>query len=1033
MEMPLPIEEQPQQNTGKQEQIHPFPGLRPFTFNDKHLFFGRDGQSERVLELLLKNRFAAVIGPSGSGKSSLINCGVIPELYGGYLYEAGSHWRVLRFNPGYRPIENLTEALVESFYGSKGDPEKLKTEANLYYVLITKKSLGISDLIKKSESYKKENILIYIDQFEELFRFTPQAKKLEYGDEARIFINILVDAIKQESFPVYVALSIRSDFLGNCVNYQTLTEYINQSHYLVPQMTREAYKSAILGPLALASVRINPDLLQEILNNLGEKYDQLPVLQHLMMRVYDYWKTKRDHDQPLSLFDYRFVGGLQDAISLHADEVYQQLDEPLKKICKRMFQTITESGADNKGIRRPSTINDIARILKAKKEDVIKVADHFRKAKNSFITPDPSIPLIGKSIIDISHEAVMRNWGKLKGWIEEESDAVQLYKRLAEASGLYQSGKIGPWKPPELMLAISWRDNFQPNDSWAAQYNPAFSRSIKFLEISESAYNEEIAEKEKMQKREIRRTRWFAGILGAAFIISIGLLINSLALRNIADAARKDAEEQRKIAETNALEAEKQKNLALQYAGELEIQKSIVEGNLVTAVVERDDAFKTADAAVRKTTVTEQTLQEVSRDKEIAEETTREALEQKQRAEMEKAETYRQNMVLLAQGLSSQADEMNDNKELKALLAYQAYKFNKQYNGPENPENIYASLKTALTDLQVDYQISLSGHTESPRSLAVNTRDGALYSAGSDGRLLKWTQFADNAASVPIIKNSTINRIVAVSKNGRWLVCACEGTGIQVFDISSPSNKERIFNAHENRVRSIALYNNNQQMLTSGIDNFILKWDLVTGLNQTFYNLDSPAQTIAIAGDDRNVAVGTRNGNLILFTGVNPQPTILLNEPDNQILSAAFTKTGNMLISGDQQGVLRIWTLDNNRLIYTRKLHQARIVDIKIDPSGKYIATCSTDGKVYMINTDAMNQAPIEVVNVSGFIFSIEFSNTGKTLFVASNNLNTIMGYPVLADDLAKLVCPNVSRNLTLSEWSYYMGEEIPFEKTCNK
>jgi hypothetical protein len=86
-----------------------------------------------------------------------------------------------------------------------------------------------------------------------------------------------------------------------------------------------------------------------------------------------------------------------------------------------------------------------------------------------------------------------------------------------------------------------------------------------------------------------------------------------------------------------------------------------------------------------------------------------------------------------------------------------------------------------------------------------------------------------------------------------------------------------------------------------------------------------------------------------------------------------------------------------------------------------------------MVNTDAMNQAPIEVVNVSGFIFSIEFSNTGKTLFVASNNLNTIMGYPVLADDLAKLVCPNVSRNLTLSEWSYYMGEEIPFEKTCNK
>ena len=1040
MEMPLPIEqpqsnpERPQSLPESQELINPFPGLRPFSFRDKHLFFGRDGQSEKVLELLLRHRFAAVIGPSGSGKSSLINCGVIPELYGGYLYEAGSMWTIIRFNPGYKPIENLSEAIAETFSGYKGNPEKLNTESNLYYVLITKKSLGIGDLIKKSGSYKNENILIYIDQFEELFRFTPEVRKLEAGDEARIFINIFIDAIKQETYPIYVALSIRSDFLGSCVNYQTLTDYINQSHYLVPQMTRDAYKSAILGPLALSNVRINPDLLQEILNNTGEKTDQLPVLQHLMMRIWDYWKTKRDHNQPLSLFDYRFVGGIEDAISLHADEAYQELDDKLKKICKRMFQTITESGADNKGIRRPTTINDIARILKAKKEDVIKVADHFRKAKNSFITPDPIIPLIGESIIDISHEAVMRNWGKLKGWIEEESDAVQLYIRLAEASGLYQSGKIGPWKPPELMLAISWRDNFQPNDAWASQYNPAFNRSIKFLEISESAYNEEIAEKERMQKREINRTRWFAALIGVALVIAIGLLINSLALRKIADNARKDAEEQRKIAEMNALEADKQKNLALQYAGELEIQKAIVEGKWMNAEVERDDAYQTADAAVKKTTVTEKSLQEMSRGKEIAEESTREALVQKQRAEQEKAETFMQNMVLLAQNLSSKSDEIKDNNELKALLAYQAYKFNKQYNGPENQANIYSSIKGALNDLQVDYQVALNGHTESPRSLAVNIRDGSLFSAGSDGRLLKWKQFTDNAPSELIVKNNSINRIVVVSKNGKWVVCACEGTGIQVFDLTDQSNRERLFNAHENRVRSIALYNDNQHMLTSGIDNIVLKWDLVTGLNQTFYNLDSPAQTIAISGDDRYVAIGTKNGSLILYSGgSSAQPRLLLNEPNNQILSVAFTRKGNMLISGDQQGVLRIWTLDNNKLIYTRRLHQARIVDIRLDPSGKFIATCSTDGKVYLINTDAMNQTPVEVVSLSGFIFSIEFSNDGKTLFVASNNQSMITGYPVLADDLAKFICPNVSRNLTLSEWSYYMGEEVPFEKTCNK
>ena len=105
--------------------INPFPGLRPFTFAEKHLFYGREGQSEKVLELLTKNRFTAVIGPSGSGKSSLIQCGVIPQLYGGYLYNAGSVWKVARMNPGYSPIEALSVALAEIYGPDPSNKENL--------------------------------------------------------------------------------------------------------------------------------------------------------------------------------------------------------------------------------------------------------------------------------------------------------------------------------------------------------------------------------------------------------------------------------------------------------------------------------------------------------------------------------------------------------------------------------------------------------------------------------------------------------------------------------------------------------------------------------------------------------------------------------------------------------------------------------------------------------------------------------------------------------------------------------------------
>ena len=106
---------------------NPFPGLRAFNLMEKHLFFGRDGQSEKVLELLTSNRFIAIIGPSGSGKSSLINCGIIPQLYGGYLYEAGSRWKIARMHPGYSPIESLSITLTESFTSPDKKPEQIES------------------------------------------------------------------------------------------------------------------------------------------------------------------------------------------------------------------------------------------------------------------------------------------------------------------------------------------------------------------------------------------------------------------------------------------------------------------------------------------------------------------------------------------------------------------------------------------------------------------------------------------------------------------------------------------------------------------------------------------------------------------------------------------------------------------------------------------------------------------------------------------------------------------------------------------
>jgi len=884
--------------------INPFPGLRPFDLKEKHLFYGREGQSERVLELLTQNRFVAIIGPSGSGKSSLVNCGVIPQLFGGFLYEAGSRWKVARMHPGYSPIESLAITVTETFTSGKISNENLESESSLNYVLFTKKAMEIGKLISKLDNYKGENILIFIDQFEELFRFTSGIDVVQSEiDESLLLINLLVEALKQRRVPIYVAICIRSDFVGSCSNYQTLTEHINQSHYLVPQMTRDAYRSAITGPLSLTEAKISSDVLQEILNNTGDKFDQLPVLQHLMMRLYNYWKAKQKPDKPISIYDYKAVGGLDDALSMHAEELYQKLTDVEKRTCKKLFQTITESGGDNKGIRRPSSVANITKISESEEGKVIYIANLFRDEGNSLITPNISEELSGDSVLDITHEAVMRKWKRLKGWIEEESDAVQLYLRLADASDLYQSGKSGVWRPPELFLAINWRENFKPNTTWASQYHPAYMRSIKFLEISEVSYNEEEAEKERAKGREIRRTRWFAIILAIAAMLSVTFMINSFNLKNVADEARNEAEEQRQLAEANSVEAEKQKNIALQYAKELAEQKTIVEGNLVVAVDQRETAVRTADAAIQRSSLAESSLIEVSRDKEIAEQTTEQAIQEREIAESERKETLRENMILLAQALSLQSLEFSENKTLQALIAYQAYKFNSSFNGPQNDAGIYRGLKKALENLEVNYQMNLNGHSESARSIAYGRRNGELFSAGGDGKIIRWNGLSGSPSSETIITNNSINRILALSNNERWLICGCEGLGIQVFDLLNQGGSPGLFNAHQNRVRSVAMYSDNQHMLTSGTDNTILKWNYTNGENEIFFEANSSVQALAISGNDQYVAAGTKNGQLLLFSNQgNQSPRVLFDDPGNQILYVIFREKDNLLISGDQRG-----------------------------------------------------------------------------------------------------------------------------------
>ncbi|MEL7001686.1 MAG: High-affnity carbon uptake protein Hat/HatR, partial [Bacteroidota bacterium] len=208
---------------------NPFPGLRPFQIEESHLFFGREGQSDEVLLKLSKNRFVGVIGPSGSGKSSFIYCGVLPILYGGFLTDTSPNWEVIVTRPGAGPIDNLASAILEKDpdYWIEDEEEK-RIKRTITNTLLRSSSLGLVEAIMQSRRAKNKNYLILVDQFEELFRFKDSADTRTVN-EAIAFVSLLVEACNYADAPIYVAITMRSDFIGDCAQFPDLTKKINDS------------------------------------------------------------------------------------------------------------------------------------------------------------------------------------------------------------------------------------------------------------------------------------------------------------------------------------------------------------------------------------------------------------------------------------------------------------------------------------------------------------------------------------------------------------------------------------------------------------------------------------------------------------------------------------------------------------------------------------------------------------------------------------------------------------------------------------
>jgi WD40 repeat protein len=1017
---------------------NPFPGLRAFGVDESHLFFGREGQSEVVLEYLAEHRFAAVTGASGSGKSSLIYCGVVPILYGGFVAGAGSDWRIIATRPGNQPVLNLAEAIADSESVKTGADEQQKQfNQKIVYALMRRSQFGLIEAISQIGLERGENLLLIIDQFEELFRFKDsRMDTLTTLNETEAFIKLLVNAIHQRKLPIYIVLTMRSDFIGECSQFQDLTALINDSNFLVPQMTREDFSRAILGPIEVAGQEMDPQLYQEILNSITEGSDQLPVLQHSLMRTWEFWKKYNEPGTHLRLRDYEASGKIENALSMHANEAYEVLTEDGKQVCRSMFKTLTEKSNDNKGIRHPATVKEIADIAQANYESVMEVINAFRTRGRSFLTPAENVELTEHTVIDISHESLMRVWDRLRGWVNEETNSVQMYMRLSEAASMYQLGKTGLWRPPDLHLALNWKRTQKPTLAWAKKYNPAFEKVMVFLDASEKKFNQEEQNKVKLQKRTLNRTRRFAvTMIVAAFLFLI--------LGVYASIQRKEADKQRQKAEAYAQIMEQQKDIAVGERDDSELEafraamaRDSAEMAKMRAMLQLSEVKEEAQEAHQIANVERQrseryqiSTQQAQQEREVAQRTAIQAREEQTRAEQEKAVELRKRMLTTAQTMAIKATQV-DNTDLKGLLSYQAYLFNDQYGGIQNNPDIYQGLYSAYTSYRGAKYNSMKGHEGSVKSLAFLPSRRVFYSSGADGKILRWDLDRSGARPQVLINNNFSNRSLAISSNGRWLACGTGTSSIQIFNLNQPNTEPELKQGHRGAVLDLDFIEGKDILISMGSDKSLIYWDLLTGESKTIVTHSSRIRVISISKDGRYVYGGTDDGNLIRWTIANGESKLIYNNKDISIHSITLNRNDSRIAFGDKSGNIIILDPNAGRVISKVRGHSSRVLDIEYSPDNTQIATSSMDGTIKIWNARDLNETPVVITAHEEWVFAIAFSPDGRSIVSSSEN-GEIYFWSTRTKYLADEMCNVITRNFTDQEWDIYVGMDVNYQKTC--
>ncbi len=399
------------------DTVAPYRGLASFEEEQAEFFFGREDDTARIIETLKDSRFVAVMGASGSGKSSLVRAGVVRAIRSGRL-PGSEDWPIRVFTPGGRPLTALAAQLHKAFPQESlaGTLKDLQTD---------QRSLDLAATVGLADSPPGRRLVLVADQFEELFTLCDDEA------ERKAFLDNLLYAATIPGGRVVVIVGMRADFYHRCAAYPDLRSLVSTEQYLVGPLTGEGLRRAIEEPARRVGVGLESGLLDTILADVGARPGGLPLLQHVL---YELWQRRRG--RMLTLEAYVAAGRLEGALAKRANTVYQALPPEQQAIARRALLRLVQPGEGTEDTRRRADLDELVSRAgdQAAAEKVVEALAQERLL--TFGHDDAS----GSRVVDITHEALIRGWPEFRLWIDEEREALRAERRLNEAAVEWDQG-----------------------------------------------------------------------------------------------------------------------------------------------------------------------------------------------------------------------------------------------------------------------------------------------------------------------------------------------------------------------------------------------------------------------------------------------------------------------------------------------------------------------------------------------------------------------------------------------------------------